>query len=87
MTWVLQSVSTKEIFGNATFYVDTMADRFTEFHQRPLTTFSSLTDIEYRMTFDADLVAGSSMWFALPQLYPTTFHNRYVVIIPSWIDI
>ncbi|UQC90381.1 uncharacterized protein CLUP02_15911 [Colletotrichum lupini] len=33
---------------------------FTEFHQRPLITFSSLTDIEYRMIFDAELVAGSS---------------------------
>ncbi|KAF4774070.1 alpha-n-arabinofuranosidase a [Colletotrichum scovillei] len=83
MTWVLQSVSTKEIFGNATFYVDTTTERFTEFHQRPLTTFSSLTDIEYRMTFDAELVAGSSVWFALPQLYPTTFHNRYNGLKPS----
>ncbi|KXH40566.1 alpha-L-arabinofuranosidase 2 [Colletotrichum nymphaeae SA-01] len=83
MTWVLQSVSTKEIFENATFYVDTTTERFIEFHQRPITTFSSLTDIEYRMTFDAELVAGSSVWFALPQLYPTTFHNRYNGLKPS----
>ncbi|KAJ0364059.1 hypothetical protein COL26b_012692 [Colletotrichum chrysophilum] len=76
MNWILQSVSTKEVFANVTFYVDSTTDKFTEFHQREPTTFSSLTDIEYRMTFDAGLVAGSSLWFALPQLYPTTFHNR-----------
>ncbi|KAK1708666.1 glycoside hydrolase superfamily [Colletotrichum acutatum] len=72
-----------KIFGDATFYVDTTSERFTEFHQRPLTTFSSLTDIKYRMTFDAELVAGSSVWFALPQLYPITFHNRYNGLKPS----
>ncbi|KAI8272983.1 putative alpha-L-arabinofuranosidase A [Colletotrichum sp. SAR 10_98] len=83
MNWILQSVSTKEIFANVTFYVDSTTDKFTEFHQREPTAFSSLTDIEYRMTFDAGLVAGSSLWFALPQLYPTTFHNRYNGLKPS----
>ncbi|KAJ0314525.1 hypothetical protein Brms1b_006783 [Colletotrichum noveboracense] len=83
MNWILQSVSTKEVFANVTFYVDSTTDKFTEFHQREPTTFSSLTDIEYRMTFDAGLVAGSSLWFALPQLYPTTFHNRYNGLKPS----
>ncbi|KAF4923586.1 putative alpha-L-arabinofuranosidase A [Colletotrichum viniferum] len=77
MNWILRSGSAKEVFANVTFYVDSTTDKFTEFHQREPTTFSSLTDIEYRMTFDAGLVAGSSLWFALPQLYPTTFHNRY----------
>ncbi|KAI8313466.1 putative alpha-L-arabinofuranosidase A [Colletotrichum sp. SAR11_59] len=60
MNWILQSASTKEVFATVTFYVDSTADKFTEFHQREPTTFSSLTDIEYRMTFDANLVAGSS---------------------------
>ncbi|KAF4821690.1 putative alpha-L-arabinofuranosidase A [Colletotrichum tropicale] len=83
MNWILQSVSTKEVFANVTFYVDSTIDKFTEFHQREPTTFSSLTDIEYRMTFDAGLLAGSSLWFALPQLYPTTFHNRYVLEGPN----
>ncbi|KAI8317571.1 putative alpha-L-arabinofuranosidase A [Colletotrichum sp. SAR11_240] len=34
MNWILQSVSTKEVFANVTFYVDSTTDKFTEFHQR-----------------------------------------------------
>jgi alpha-N-arabinofuranosidase len=31
----------------------------------------------WQLTFDGSKVAGSELWFALVQLFPTTFHERY----------
>lgn len=77
MTFSLIGNSSGTVFGQSTFHVDSVSDSYTLFNATATTTETSETDVSYHLVFDAGLVAGSSLWFALPQLYPTTFNNRY----------
>ncbi|KAB2575242.1 Alpha-N-arabinofuranosidase A [Lasiodiplodia theobromae] len=76
MTFSLIGNSSGTVFGQSTFHVDSVSDSYTLFEATATTTETSETDISYHLTFDAGLVSGSSLWFALPQLYPTTWNNR-----------
>lgn len=37
---------------------------------------------QYQILFDSSKVQGSSLNFGLPQLFPVTYHARYVVCFP-----
>ncbi|KAI8812771.1 glycoside hydrolase family 51 protein [Cladochytrium replicatum] len=68
--------STGTVYGGATVNVESVADSFKQFS----TTFESTQSSEdvnvWRLTFDASLAANSSLWFALPQLFPSTYKGR-----------
>ncbi|KAI0168668.1 Arabinosidase A [Pestalotiopsis sp. NC0098] len=76
MIWSLVSNSSGEVFDNGTFDVSSESDTFTEYTSTAESSRTSATDVQYRLTFDAAQVAGSSLVFGLPQLYATTFAGR-----------
>lgn len=76
MVWSLVSNSSGEVFANGTFDVNSESNAFTEYTSTAESTRTSAADVQYHLTFDAAQVAGSSLWFGLPQLYATTFAGR-----------
>lgn len=76
MNWTLVSASNGEAVAEGNFDVSSESGSFTEFTSTAESTRTAATDIEYRLTFDAAQVAGSSLWFGLPQLYAKTFAGR-----------
>ncbi|KAI4596410.1 hypothetical protein KJ359_005540 [Pestalotiopsis sp. 9143b] len=76
MTWSLVSNSSGEVFASGTFDVSSASDAFTQYTSTAESTRTSVANVQYHLTFDAAQVAGSSLWFGLPQLYATTFAGR-----------
>lgn len=77
MTFSLVGQNSGTVFGLSTFHVDSVSDSFTLVETTTTTTRSAETDVEYQLSFDAELVSGSSLWFGFPQLYPSTWKSRY----------
>ncbi|GME32572.1 Alpha-N-arabinofuranosidase A [Neofusicoccum parvum] len=76
MTFSLVGQNSGTVFGLSTFHVDSVSDSFTLVETTTTTTRTAETDVEYQLSFDAELVSGSSLWFGFPQLYPSTWKNR-----------
>ena len=71
------------VYASSSITVDSIDSTFTEYE----TTFTSAQaptgNNTWQLTFDASLVAGSSLWFDLVQLFPTTYFDRFVGLLLS----
>lgn len=65
------------VYGSSDVTVTSTAAKFTYV----TTTFASSQspdgDNVWQLTFDGGKVVGSSLWFALVQLFPVTYHERF----------
>lgn len=66
------------VYGSVVISVNTNDNSFSYFPTSFASTQAPTGDNFFQLTFDAASVAGSELWFALPQLFPVTFHERQV---------
>ena len=70
-------------YASTSFAVSSSADEFTYISASFPTTKAPDGNVLYELTVDGELVAGKSLYFGLLQLFPETYHSRFVL---SWIQ-
>ncbi|KAJ5538778.1 Arabinosidase A [Penicillium frequentans] len=65
------------VYGSTSIPVTSTADNFTYIEASLSTTKAPDGDVFYELSLDASAVAGSSLYFGLVQLFPTTYKSRY----------
>ncbi|KAF8860525.1 glycoside hydrolase family 51 protein [Acephala macrosclerotiorum] len=77
VTLELVGASSGTVYASQNLTITSVAGNFTYI----ATTFASTQSPDgnnvWQLTFDGSKVAGGSLWFALPQLFPVTYHARY----------
>ncbi|KAJ5651778.1 Arabinosidase A [Penicillium longicatenatum] len=68
---------TGTVYGSTAIPVTSTADSFTYIDASLSTTKAPDGNVYYELSLDASAVAGSSLYFGLVQLFPTTYKNRY----------
>jgi alpha-N-arabinofuranosidase len=72
--------SSGTVYATKTVAVNSNSSSFTYYE----TTYNSAQapdgDNVWKLTFNGATVAGSALYFGLPQLFPVTYHARYVSI-------
>lgn len=80
VTVQLVGVENGRVYGSKNFTVHSEPGKFKQFN----TTFQSVAspdgDNDWRALFDAQKVQGSSLNFGLVELFPPTYHGRYVIL-------
>lgn len=66
------------VYASHNITVDSNSTAFTYYEASFTSTESPDGSNEWQLLFDATEVAGSSLNFGLVQLFPPTYHNRYV---------
>ena len=73
---------TGTVYASMNITVESVASKFTYF----TATFDSAQSPDgnniWQLTFDGSKVAGSSLWFSLPQLFGVTYHTRFAPFFP-----
>lgn len=70
---------TGTVYGSTAIPIDSTADDFTYIDASLSTTKAPDGNVYYQLSLNASAVAGSSLYFGLVQLFPTTYKNRYVI--------
>ncbi|KAJ5909428.1 Arabinosidase A [Penicillium tannophilum] len=68
---------TGTVYGSTPIPVTSTADSFTYIDASLSTTKAPDGNVYYELSLDASAVAGSSLYFGLVQLFPTTYKSRY----------
>lgn len=85
VTLQLVGSTSGKVYANHNMTVDSTADTFTRWETTFDSTASPDGDNEWRLLVDGNKVAGSELYFGLVQLFPPTFHSRYVFFETSQI--
>lgn len=72
-------------YASASFPVSSKANEFTYVSASFPTTKAPNGDVLYELTVDGNLVAGKSLNFGLLQLFPVTYHTRFVNFVQSFL--
>lgn len=72
------------VYASHNITVESNATAFTYYETTFTSTESPDGNNEWQLLFDASQVAGSSLNFGLVQLFPPTYHDRYVKMIQKF---
>lgn len=70
---------TGKVYGSTSIPVTSTSNKFTYIDASLSTTKAPDGDVYFELSLDGSEVAGSSLYFGLVQLFPTTYKNRYVI--------
>ncbi|ESZ98507.1 alpha-L-arabinofuranosidase E [Sclerotinia borealis F-4128] len=65
------------VYATKTITVNSVATKFTYYETTYTSTQAPDGNNVWKLTFDGATVAGSALYFGLPQLFPVTFHTRH----------
>jgi alpha-N-arabinofuranosidase len=76
----LVGASSGIVYGSENITVNSVAGSFTSVETGFLSTGSPDGNNVWQLTFDGSTAAGGALWFSLVQLFPVTYHARFVCI-------
>jgi alpha-N-arabinofuranosidase len=83
VTLQLVGSSTGTVYASKTINVRSVSSSFTYFETTYTSTQAPDGNNIWKLTFDGASVAGGALYFDLVQLFPVTYHKRFVIFISS----